>query len=352
MKMLSYTTIICSCMLALATPALHAQEPSSDPHWELSFTDDFNSFNTAKWLAKHNYDAYGSINMNPLVHLNTPANVNIQSGNLVLRLNKMNYSCPPEALYMYGCDKQSVTGETYTYTSGYVESVAQNFNYGYVEARIKVPEVFGINSAFWTLVHDGAQPYSEIDIFEMLPGINKFNIGYHDRNIMTTNVHYRVNGVPAEKPWFNGVNDYRQYHIYGMEWSPELIVWYVDYKEVRRIPNPGVHKPQKLIMSMGFYDGHNSLPPANQLPAPMYIDWIRYYKLRKDCAVPLQACNYNFAQHDNKVKKFIRIGGNGCTNSLAVNSKTVLRAAEGIEILGDFTVPVGAECYMEVSACE
>lgn len=352
MRWPAYTTVIHSCLLAVCIPALQAQQPSTDPHWQLSFTEDFNTLNTSKWHAKHNYDAYGAATMNPLVHLNTPANARVQSGNLIIQLNKADYSCPPEALNTYGCEKQAVTGQTYSYTSGYVESVAQNFRYGYVEARIRVPETFGINSAFWTLLRDGDSPYSEIDIFEMLPGINKYGFPYHDRYIMTSNVHYRINGQPAEEPGTNGVSDYTQYHIYSMEWSPEQIIWYVDYKEVRRIANPGVWKPQKIIFSMGFYDADNSLPPANLLPSAMYIDWFRYYRLKTDCTVPFQVCAFNPAAYDNKVKKSISIGGNGCVNSLAAYSSTMLRAAESIDISGDFTVPVTAECFMDVSDCQ
>lgn len=352
MKRPSYTTVIHACLLAVCIPALQAQQPSADPHWQLNFTEDFNTLNTSKWHSKHNYDAYGYPSMNPLVHLNTPANARVQDGNLIVQMNKAAYSCPPEALNFYGCYKQAQTGETYTYTSGYVESVFQNFTYGYMEARIRVPETYGINSAFWTLLKDGEAPYSEIDIFEMLPGINRYGVPYHDRYVMTSNVHYRVNGQPAEKPGVNSVGDYTQYHIYSMEWSPEQIVWYVDYKEVRRIENPGVWKPQKVIFSMGFYDPHHSLPPDNLMPSAMYIDWFRYYRLKTDCSVPLQVCSFNPANYDNKVKKSIFIGGNGCVNSLPAGSNIVLRAAEAIEISGDFTVPVNAECFMDVSACQ
>jgi hypothetical protein len=49
----------------------------------------------------------------------------------------------------------------------------------------------------------------------------------------------------------------------------------------------------------------------------MEIDWIRWYKLKKDCNAPMDNCSYNFQNHDNKVKKHISESEvSGCSNIL------------------------------------
>lgn len=55
--------------------------------------------------------------------------------------------------------------------------------------------------------------------------------------------------------------------------------------------------------------------------------------------------------HDNKVKKSITIGNGSCNNSLNTGDNIYLRASEGVSINGDFTVPIGAELYIDVNSC-
>lgn len=83
----------------------------------------------------------------------------------------------------------------------------------------------------------------------------------------------------------------------------------------------------------------------------MYVDYVRVYNLKNDCKITLNLCNYNFGTHDNKVKQNIIIGNGSCTNAFNIGENVYLRASEGVLINGDFTVPVGAEIYIDVNSC-
>ncbi len=83
----------------------------------------------------------------------------------------------------------------------------------------------------------------------------------------------------------------------------------------------------------------------------MYVDYVKVYELDNDCNTNLNACNYNFSSHDNKVKKNITIGTGAYSNSLSNGDDIYMRASEGILINGDFTVPVGAQLYLDVNTC-
>jgi len=82
-------------------------------------------------------------------------------------------------------------------------------------------------------------------------------------------------------------------------------------------------------------------------PGIMEVDYVRLYKPRTDYNTVLNMNNYNFSNHDNRVKKKIKMSG---TNELQTTDNVYLRATDGVEITGDFTVPVGAELYIDVNS--
>ncbi len=193
--------LITYLLLSCITYSLYAQTPANDPHWQLIFQDDFNSINT-NWEVHNNQDRW-AITSNDLlrkqvVFTNQTSNVRVENGNLVMQVNHENYTCPSSALNLFGCSNQQQTGLGYNYTSGWVTSNIL-FQYGYLEAKIKVDSKINLHPAFWTYSGSGL-PYNEIDIFEMLPGSHEGNCStdsdssnnnscFHDKNFMTTNIH-------------------------------------------------------------------------------------------------------------------------------------------------------------------
>jgi len=360
---------VISIIILLNSLLLFGQTPANDPHWDLVWQDDFNTLNTNIWKVKNNFDHYGG---EPQVYTSRTDNVFIDNGNLVLRVRNENYSCPQPAINQWGCARQNNTGQLYNYTSGWVES-KQDYNtkYGYIEARIKLPYGHGFWPAFWTFVGDGV-PYNtnagEIDIFEML--------GSEPTSTITTNVHHDY--CSPSRPDYNNGNcsnlpsDYLEltptgfswdgtWHTYGIEWSPSKLIWYID-----GIPSRVYHQtgqtdlatgmpmypvdPVRIILNLALEPWS---PPNSSTPFPsdMRVDYVRTYKLDNDCNANLIACNYNYSSHDNKVKKNIKIGTEGCINSLSNGDNVYLRASEGITINGDFTVPTGAQLYLDVNTC-
>ena len=144
--------------------------------------------------------------------------------------------------------------------------------------------------------------------------------------------------------------NYTTWHSYGIEWSPSKIIWYIDGFPVRLFPNHGVVDPVRIILNLAIEPGYlpNSSTP---FPSHMYVNYVKVYSLRNDCDKYLNICNYNFSNHDNRVKHSIIIGDGNCINSLAVGDEIYLRATEEVRINGDFTVPVGAELYIDVNPC-
>jgi beta-glucanase (GH16 family) len=93
--------------------------------------------------------------------------------------------------------------------------------YGYFELRAKPPRGKGLWPAFWLLPkRTGAWP-PELDVMEQ--------IGSQPHAVLMAQ-HYRdAAGVPGKhcRTW-TGPDFTAGFHTFGLCWSPEAVVWYID----------------------------------------------------------------------------------------------------------------------------
>lgn len=353
-----------------------SQTPANDHHWQLIWEDNFDYLNTDIWLVQNHFDHYSGLQEDyedgePQVYLNRSENVFINNGNLVIKLIKEEelYGCPYEAMYNelgqtigWGCTRQAEHPDSlYEYTSGWVESKqAYNIQYGYLEARIKLPHGYGFWPAFWTGIGRGETGNAaEIDVFEMT--------GNKESTVMGTNIHeeYCTDNETENPPylypycennnhyllWYGldvDIPTYTEWRTYAVEWTPSKIIWYVDGKVVRNSLNPGIIDPIRIILNFAItpWDMPNSSTP---FPSEMRVDYVRVWQLNKSCDEYINATNYDFSTYDNTVQNFIKIGAGGGNNSLSVGDDVTIRASQFIEISGEFTVPLGASFYADVN---
>ncbi len=332
--------IIFICCLLIYNKGF-TQTPANDPHWELEWEDHFNSFDNSRWIKAHYCDHGGE----PQLYLDNY--VWTSGGNLVIKVDNNSVNCPsnPPGPTTWACG--SCQTGTHNYTSGWVETTSSfNSQFGYLEARIKLPYRYGFWPAFWTWRGSGVPTTNEaeIDIFEML--------GHLPANTVTTNIHIdyhdNINDYEEEVPTnFN----YTSWHTYAVEWSPSKIIWYIDGIPSRLIPNHGIVDPVRIILNLAILRDH--LPPTSpSFTDYMYVDFVKVYKLNCDdsntnltISNSTQLNNYN-----NSVKKNITIENASSTIKVQGESST-LRATDGIIINGDFEVPVGKEFYIDVNPC-
>ncbi len=348
--------------LIILKPCINkGQTPNNDSHWQLVWEDNFNTLNTNIWKVKDNFDHYSGLadtydEGEPQVYTNRTNNVFVSNGNLVLKIQDEDYSCPTSALFDWGCSRQAKYGTIYNYTSGWVESKeVNNTQYGYIESRIKLPYGYGFWPAFWTLAGSGvnnAANAAEIDIFEMIAWSNGFE-GWPFTNspsIFTTNVWkfypsqdpVLYNQYP-DLPSAGIMSDYRNWHIYAIEWSPSKIIWYIDNYPVRVQAHHGIIDPVRIILNLALGDLPNSSTP---FPSEMLIDYVRVYDLKDDCSNAINSYNYDFTNHENKLNNFIYLQGQ---NSLSTDDSVILRASQYVHVEKDFSVPLGASLYIDVN---
>ena len=343
--------------LSAVFTGIHGQLPPEDPHWHLVFDEPFDSLDRSFWTVANDFDHYGE----PQVYTDRNENVYVEDGKLMLQVRKERYRC--RDLQGGACNKSR-----YDYTSGWVETAPLiHSKYGYMESRIRIPHGYGFWPAFWTFISDDApdpRNAAEIDVFEMLGDLPK--------TVMGTNLHLaycNCNENQCDCKYLNdqmcpevnpdilchqmdvNIPDYTENFLtYGLEWTPSKIIWYVNGAVVRNAANPGIHDPVRIIFNLAITPWR--LPnETTPFPSVMEIDYLRVYELDGDHQ-SIDAIAVDFRTVGDFVKDTIVIGGDGGISSIPESESITLRATKSIEIRGDFSVPLGAQLYMDVNEIE
>jgi len=142
--------------------------------------------------------------------------------------------------------------------------------YGYFEVRAQLPQGKGLWPAFWLLPAGATWP-PEIDVFEQTGG---------ERILQT--VHMLRGSAPAETGFSTQVaGATREFHTYGVLWTPSRISWFVDGRETATTPTPaGVNKPMYLLLNLAVGGALPGDPDATTTwPARLQVDHVRAYRL-------------------------------------------------------------------------
>lgn len=158
----------------------------------------------------------------------------------------------------------------------------REFQYGRIEARIKVPTGTGLWPAFWALGNDidtNSWPdCGEIDIMEYVgrkPG--EVFTSVHTRSSFGNTVNTQITPYP-------GIED--DFHVYSIEWNDAFIDFFLDenrvYRYAPQFQNQETwpfNKPFFLLINLaigGNFGGDvsNSL----EFPRDYFIDYVRVYQ--------------------------------------------------------------------------
>ena len=127
---------------------------------------------------------------------------------------------------------------------------------GHVPAMLLWPE-----SERWPI--DG-----EIDIAEFASPV---------RNESSFTVHY---GTDNRQLQYSSAGDFTQWHIFGVDWQPTYIKYYLDGVLKYKITNPEAipHTPMHLALQVDSGDGFWSPSPDANSVSTLQVDWARIYK--------------------------------------------------------------------------
>jgi len=236
--------------------------------WEDEFDDIF--VNPANWEfmigdgSQFGIPGWGNNELQ--YYTNRPINVSTQNGELLINAQRENFN---------GKD----------YTSARIRTAGLfSFQYGRVEARIKLPVGEGLWPAFWMMPEDsvyGGWPLSgEIDIMEAST----------DGQWVSGAIHY---GDPHQYiSQGTGGSFGNSYHVYSVEWEPEQVRWYIDGQlffsanqnqwftsAAPGDPNAPFDQPFHILLNMAVGGNFVQDPtPGSQFPKTMKVDWVRVYQ--------------------------------------------------------------------------
>ena len=228
--------------------------------YEISFKDDFNgnSLDTTKWSTE-----YPSGNGGEQQFYSSDA-ITLQDGVLYIT-----------------AEKRSSHG--YPYTSGIITTQGKfTQQYGFFSIRVKLPNGKGFWPAFWMLPAQPAYP-TEIDIFEMLGGEpNKIFMANHWKGM---NQDHHQNIISYEGPDFT-----TDFHTFTLQWTPSLLIWYVDGVERYRTREGVPVAPMFLLVNFAVGGRWPGVPnTTTTFPSSMEIDYISVYQYQ--CKSSLVAVN-------------------------------------------------------------
>ena len=144
--------------------------------------------------------------------------------------------------------------------------------YGYFEMRAALPGGRGLWPAFW-LVSKTQQEHIEIDVMEAIGGDTAHVYqSTHLKPSRGKGIHVRVGGEHF---------DYTTVHTYGLEWTPDELIFYIDGSETARTEGGPFRDapPMYMIANLAVGGEWAGNPDSNtHFPAVMRIEHIRAYR--------------------------------------------------------------------------
>ena len=276
-KTLCFIALTIFLLSACTTPTLEAiptSTPAASPNpddqltgWNLVWQDEFNgdTLDSHNWKFDLGANGWGNAEMEE--YTNRTDNVRVEKGNLIIEARQ-------DANAKYG------------YSSARIKTQdLQAWQYGRVEARMKLPQSQGLWPAFWMLGNDigktAVWPNSgEIDIMEM--------IGKQPNTIYNTAHGPGYSGAKGlgshiDLPQGSLQNDF---HVYAVEWEATEIRWYIDDAQVFKVastdvaPNKWVFDhPFFIILNVAVGGGWPGFPDSTTIfPQQMLVAYIRVYQ--------------------------------------------------------------------------
>jgi len=217
------------------SPAQTTIDPDNKKVWKLVWKDEFKYKKRSDllkvWESQNGGDHRPSI-------LCSRWEENIEVGNGVVRLVNR---------------KESRGGKDWTSANFWTR---REFQYGYYECRYKYAPITGTNNSFWLWTGAGPnwwfpgntnpEKRFEIDVNEgHYP--DKVNICVHK---WTDNI---VAGASScGKFQYENIDFSKEYHLFGLEWTKDELIYYLDRKEIRRVKNEFCLSPARIFLSLAL----------------------------------------------------------------------------------------------------
>jgi beta-glucanase (GH16 family) len=260
-------TIINTDLLYLPTDTTGYTTPASYPGYHLAWSDEFNgnSLNTASWNYEQGGNGWGNHELEN--YTNRTQNAFVSAGHLVIEARQESYSGS-------------------NFTSARLTTLGkQQFTYGRIDIRAKLPVARGMWPALWMLGSNiGSVPWpgcGETDIMEL--------IGTYP-NRVTGSLHWQYTGGSEgtyNNNYFLNSGDFsQQFHVFSLVWQQDSVQFLIDdnvYVKGGPAEVSGGVYPFNLPFFFIFnvaVGGDWPGPPDNTtvFPQRMFVDYVRVFQ--------------------------------------------------------------------------
>ncbi|MBK7172052.1 MAG: family 16 glycosylhydrolase [Bacteroidales bacterium] len=237
--------------------------PDNYPGMSLIWSDEFDdaTLNTTSWNYEIGGGGWGNNELE--IYTDLPANSNLQNGFLTITALKNPYNG--------------------NYTSARLTTKGkEEFTYGRIDIRAKMPIGQGIWPALWMLGGNissvGWPACGEIDIMEYLG---------HESDKVHGTIHYNDGGhkyIGGSYKVNQSENYHDKFHVFTILWQENSIEWFVDYKRYYTV-TPSTIKydafrlPQFFIFNVAVGGNWPGSPNASTVfPQSMIVDYVRVFQ--------------------------------------------------------------------------
>ncbi|MBX2882625.1 MAG: family 16 glycosylhydrolase [Granulosicoccus sp.] len=265
-----------------------------DDNFSLVFQDEFNdaALNLGKWQTRLTWGDETIINGEQQYFVNTQDDPNFGYDPFKFTGSSLVIEAVPvpdelRANLPASCDDPTRPDiDQCEFLSGAISSFDRyQMLYGYTEGRVKVSGGYGALSSFY-LYHrykgTGTSFHApEIDIIEYL-GENPFGAedAFQTYHYESPGEVKRSSPTMAYKKTDGGNYADGQWHTFGVLWEPQLVIWYIDGREVKRLSGPQVsRRPMNIVFYLVAGSAWAPTPnnPAD-FPLRFEADYIRVYQ--------------------------------------------------------------------------
>jgi beta-glucanase (GH16 family) len=259
-------TIVNSNGLYLTTDNTGYTTPTSYAGYHLAWSDEFNTsvFNTQNWNVENGGGGWGNNELE--YYTGRTQNLFQSNGNLIIEARKESYS-----------------GNNYT--SARINTAGkQQFQYGRIDMRAKLPVSKGMWPALWMLGSNigtaGWPACGETDIMEL--------VGQNPKQVVGS-IHWKqgngTNGTFNNS--YNASQDFsQQFHVFSLVWDVNAVQILVDDQVYMSATNANVptgtypfNAPFFLIFNVAVGGDWPGAPDGNTVfPQRMYVDYVRVFQ--------------------------------------------------------------------------
>lgn len=239
--------------------------PESRKEWKLVWKDDFNYKKRSDLLK-----VWESQNGQNTHIICSRWEENIEVGNGVVRLVNR---------------KENRGGQDWTSGNMWTR---RDFQFGYFECRYKYATEAGTNNSFWlmsrNLIWHASPTIPEPEIGK------KFEIDINEGNYTNevtsaihnwTDITVNSDGKSTHPSWgkkfrYENIDFTKEYHLFGLEWTKDELIFFLDRKEIRREKNIFCLTPAPILLSLAIMTWAGEITDRFD-GTYMEIDYVRVY---------------------------------------------------------------------------